>query len=95
MGGDGDAGRIPATLQSRDDVSGAIDFGVPIEVAKTGGDPFGALLFEERRGGDAAELEVLLLNPEAFAAEPVEGGSHTGSRGKIGDGLGERGQVLV
>ena len=95
MGGDGNGRRIAAALKRCDYVAGAIDLGVPIEVPKTGGDPFGALLFEEGRGGDAAEFEVLLLNPKAFAAEPVEGGSHTRRRGKIGDGLGKRGQVLV
>jgi len=95
MGGDGDQRRIAAAFRSRDHIAGAVDFRVPLEFAKSGGDPLGALLFKESGGGDAAEFEVLLLNPEPFAAEPFERGAHTGRRGKIGDGLGERGQVSV
>ena len=76
-------------------VAGAVDFGIPFEVSKTGRDPFGALLFKESGRRDTAKLEVLFLNPEPFPAEPLEGGAHRGSGGEIGDGLGEYGQVLV
>ena len=95
MGGDGDQWRIAAAFGSRDNIAGTVDFRVPLQLAKSGRYPLGALLFKESCGGDAAELEVLLLNPEAFAAEPFERGAHAGRRGKIGDGLGERGQVSV
>ena len=95
MGGDGDEGGVATGFEGCDDIAGAIDFSVPFEVAKTGGDPFGALLFKKCGRGDAAELEMLIENPGTLAAEPIESGAHAGCGGKVGDGLSERRQVLV
>ena len=85
MSGNGDLRRFAASGERSDDVAGAVDFRVPFEVAKTGGDPFGALLFKESGRGDTAELEMLFLNPER-----VRGGTSRGRRARQGRRKGRR-----
>lgn len=72
MGGDGDVGRGSGGLEKRDDVAGLIDFGVTAELAEGGEHPFGAALFLEGGGGDAAEFEVFFVNPLLVAGKLLE-----------------------
>ena len=90
-----------------DDVAAAVDAGDAAKGAELGEHPFGAALLEERGGGDAAELEVLLIDPLFLADEPGEGVAEGRGSGEVGRDFGERsvgrdsdgfegrGQVLV
>ena len=72
VGGDGDVGRRGGGLEERDDVAGLIDLGFTAELAEGGEHPFGAALFLERRRGDAAEFEVLFVDPLFIAGKLLE-----------------------
>ena len=73
VGGEGDVG---AVAFGGDDVAGAVDDGVPAEGAELVGEPGGALLLEEGGGGNAAELQVDLVDPLLLAGEPLETLAH-------------------
>lgn len=69
MRGKGDVGFGPG---GGDDVTGAVDEGVPSKCAELIEKPGGALLFHEGRRGDAATLKVDLVDPGLFASEELE-----------------------
>ena len=69
VGGKGDVGSIAL---GGDHVAGAVDGGGPSQGLELFQKPGGAILFEECGGGDAAELEVGLVDPLFFAGEPLE-----------------------
>jgi hypothetical protein len=50
--------------------------------------PFGASLLEKCGSGNAADLEMLFVNPGSFPREPLEGVAE-GRIGEFGDQLGE------
>ena len=56
----------------RDDVARAVDGGGPSEGFELLLEPSGALLFQERWGGDAAQLQVSFVDPLFLAREPLE-----------------------
>ena len=45
---------------------------MPAEGAELVEHPLGAVLFKKSGGGDAAELQVLLVDPLLFAREPLQ-----------------------
>ena len=53
-------------------VAGAVDAGMPAERPELSGHPFRALLLQESRRGNAAELQVNLVHPLFFAREPLK-----------------------
>ena len=70
----------------RHHVAGAVQAGFPTQGLKLLGHPGGAFFLKEGRSWDAAQLEVLLVDPVALAAEPFETGSSRGGRRKINYG---------
>lgn len=72
VSGDGDVGRRGGGLEEGHDVAGLIDFGVTAELAEGGEHPFGAALFLEGGRGDAAELEMLFVDPLFIAGKLLE-----------------------
>jgi hypothetical protein len=73
-----------------DDVAAAVDTGDAAQGAELGEHPFGAALLKERGRGDAAQLEVLLVDPLLVADEPGEGVAEGRGSGKVGRDFGER-----
>ena len=71
--------------EGRRDVAGPIEGGVPTEGAQLIDEPGGALLFEQRRGRNAAQRQVDLVNPLLLPREPHQPVAHTAERGPFVD----------
>ena len=72
MRGEGDVGAVAVLHRVGDDVAGAVDARDAAQRAELCEHPLGAALLEERRGRDAAKLQVLLVDPLLLAHEPGE-----------------------
>ena len=90
MRGEGDVGAGAIFDRMGDDVAAAIDPRHATERAKLRQHPLGALLFEERGGGDAAKLQVLLVDPLLLPDEPLQGVAEGRGIGQIRGHFGER-----
>ena len=86
MGGEKDERPLRGGSEGDEDVAGAVDAGVPAERAALGGEPVGALLFEKSWRGDAAELEVNVVDPLFFARKPLERLADAGTPGDFAGG---------
>jgi hypothetical protein len=86
----GDCNQRPAVVRGvhvGDDVSCPVDSRIAAEIAELRGHPLRAALFEEGRSGDAAELQVLIVDPLFLARKPLQAVAHVGRRSQLGDGL--------
>src|SRR5438477_9717125 len=90
MGSDRNAGRAFVTWKRGYHIARAVEFGFPSEGAKLFGHMRRALLFKESRRGDAAELQVPLVDPGALLPEPVQACADAGRGGEFGNGWGEQ-----
>ena len=70
--GEGDQRAFTGGIEERDHVAGAVDLGVAAVALELRGHPLGAAVLEEGRRGDAAQLEVLLVDPLLLAREPLQ-----------------------
>jgi hypothetical protein len=75
-----------------DHVAGPVDAGDAPESAELSQHPFGAALLEECGSRNAADLQMLFVNPGFFPGEPLEGVAE-GRIGEFGDQLGERSRL--
>ena len=75
-----------STFWLSDGVAAAVDLGFPSERAKLLGHPFAALLLEKSGGGNAAQLQVLFVDPGSFAPKPIEARLHRRLGGKRSGG---------
>ena len=75
-----------------DHVTGPVDAGDAPERAKLSQHPFGAALLEECGSRNAADLQMLFVNPGFFPGEPLQGVAE-GRIGEFGDQLGERSRL--
>ena len=73
VSGEGNVGGRGVGFEEGDDVAGLIDFGVTAELAKGGEHVFGAFLFLEGGGGDAADFEVFFVDPLLVAGYVLDG----------------------
>ena len=90
MRGKGDVGASAIFDRVGDDVAATVDTRHATERAKLRQHPLGALLFEERGGWDAAELQVLLVDPLFLPDEPGQGVAQGYGIGQIRGHFGKR-----
>ena len=81
-------GAVAAAGQRGDHVARTVQARFPAQALKALRHPLGALLLQEGRRGNAAQLEVLLVDPGTLAAEPVERHAQFRRTGKISDRTG-------
>ena len=72
-----------------DYVAGPVDAGDAPESAELSQHPFGAALLEKCRRGNAADLQMLFVNPKFLARKPQQSVPEWRT-GKFRDQLGER-----
>ena len=69
----GDERALRHGTERRQYVACTVDGYMPAHSTELGRHPFGALLLEEGRGGNAAKLQVNLIDPLLFPGKPLEG----------------------
>ncbi len=90
MGGNRNTGRVFVTWKRSHHIARAVKFGFPSQGAKLLGHVGRALLLKESRRWDAAQLQVLLVDPGAFLPEPLQTCPGAGRGGESGNGWSEQ-----
>src|SRR5436190_15172750 len=83
----GDRCRVLSPGQPRADIPRPIQLGFPPQASEPLREPCGARVFEEGRSWNAAQPQMLVINPGALLAEPFEAGLDPRRRGEIRDCL--------
>ena len=65
-------GVAPRSHREGDHIPGTVDPGVVAQRLELRQHPFSPFLFKKRRGGHAANLQMLIVDPALFAREPLE-----------------------
>ena len=90
MCGEGDVGALAILERMGDDVAAAVHAGDHAERSELREHPLRARLFEEGRGGDTADLQMLFVDGLLLAIEPLERVANGGRVGEVGEEAGKR-----
>ena len=82
----GDVGKMIVTGARGNNIAGAVDLGFPAQGTEFGDEPLSSLLLKESGGRNAAEAQMLFINPVALAPEPLKRRADAWKRGKFCDG---------
>src|SRR5262249_49684498 len=76
---------LAPTREPGDDVASPAQLGFPANLAEPIRHPLGAFLLEESWRWDPAQLQMLLVDPSALLAKPIQTRLHISASGEFGD----------